>query len=117
MPRAGDPGVLEVLWAARLRAVGRVGGGPSGWRKGLGGSEVAGFWGKRVSFGAEQIGGVGGGGRVTAFAELTKASCAGEFYAGSRSGIAGDARCLPCAGSEDVGGGARGAVGWPGSQC
>ena len=31
---------------------------------------------------------------MTAFAELTKAGCAGEFYAGSRSGIAGR-RSLP----------------------
>lgn len=71
-----------------LRALGRVGGGPSGCG-GLGGSEAAGFWGKRVSLGAEQTGGV-----VTAFAELTKAGCAGEFYAGSWSGIAGR-RSLP----------------------
>lgn len=34
-----------------LRALGRVGGGPSGCG-GLGGSEAAGFWGKRVSLGA-----------------------------------------------------------------
>lgn len=51
---------------------------------------------------------------MTAFAELTKACCAGEFYAGSRSGIAVRASCLTLA-SEDLGGGA-GAEGWGTSQ-
>lgn len=71
--------------------------------------------GERVSLGAAQAGSVGGGGLVTAFAELTKAGCAGEFYAGSGSGIAGRARCLRTPGSEDEGGGA-GAEGWGASQ-
>lgn len=67
---------------------GRVGGGPSG----CGGARgIRSSWvlGKASLPWCQGGGGVGGGGRVTAFAELTKAGCTGEFYAGSRSGIAG----------------------------
>ena len=88
MLRTGDPGVLVVLRAACLRALGRVGGGPSG----CGGARgIRSSWvlGKASLPWCQGGGGVGGGGRVTAFAELTKAGCTGEFYAGSRSGIAG----------------------------
>jgi hypothetical protein len=76
----------EVLRPRSWLALGAVGGGPSGGG-GSGGHELlARHWGKR---GPEPTGSVGGGGRVTAFAELTKAACAWEFDAGSRSRVEG----------------------------
>ena len=83
---------------------------------GLGASEAAGFRGKRVSLGAEETGGVGGGGRVTAFSELTKAGCAGEFYAGSRSGIAGRRSLAALCGLRGCGRRRLRCRGWPASQ-
>lgn len=115
MLRTGDPGVLGLLRAACLRALGRWAVVRRG-AAGLGASEAAGFRGKRVSLGAEETGGVGGGGRVTAFSELTKAGCAGEFYAGSRSGIAGRSSLAALCGLRGCGRRRLRCRGWPASQ-